>query len=638
MLYDYQYALTAVFLTLVMIVLAYQRKGYASVSRKIFTQLMFCNLLTAAADIGTFFTISYPYRFPRFILYASNIVYLLLFCVQALTFVRYATSLLGRPEILKTGRRLLFWLTAILAAVLVTTPLTHAVIYFDANRVYHHGPLMVLAYLCPCIAALWMIVTLLKYRGKFNRFQVTTVITAFLMALVFCLLQRLIPRLEIGITAFTILLYIIYIVFENPAYATFGRTRCLNWHSLQHELEAYAARNEDCSVILIGIANHPENRSLDQINRFDAINERMAERLATHYGRKTFCVDSGKFVLVLPQTVSAAEAHREIAGLFSAPLELEDETCSVQALDRRLAFLSLRISDDFVTHFIESVKHFSIEVLFETANFRDLLLEQHETELAEDAAARAIENNLFEVWYQPIYENETGKFHSAEALLRVKDIYAGNIEKLISAAEQNRSIIRIEETIFEQICSFLASGVLRGTSLRFIEVNMSVVHFMQEGVAGAYIRKMREYGIRPDQINLEITESSVLAENAAVQENFRILSEYGVTFSVDDYGSGFASADYLYRLPISIVKVDKSLLWQAAKDSNARLVFESTMRLIKRLGKKIVVEGAEDEDMLRLIRMNGGDYVQGYYYSKPLPREAFVDFLKTAGRSDNPDK
>ena len=140
---------------------------------------------------------------------------------------------------------------------------------------------------------------------------------------------------------------------------------------------------------------------------------------------------------------------------------------------------------------------------------------------------------------------------------------------------------------------------------------------------------MNEYGIKPSQINLEITETAKSDNNTAIRNNIDILSGHGVGFAIDDYGSGFATANYLLQYPFSVVKIDKQILWQAMTDETALIVFRNMVTLIKKLDKKIVVEGGETQEMIDLLIQENCDYCQGYFFSKPLKEEAFIDFLQS---------
>ena len=139
---------------------------------------------------------------------------------------------------------------------------------------------------------------------------------------------------------------------------------------------------------------------------------------------------------------------------------------------------------------------------------------------------------------------------------------------------------------------------------------------------------MTENSISPDRINFEITETAHSVNEGVLRRNMDLLIGEGSSFSMDDYGTGFSTANYLISLPMKIVKIDKSILWPAMKDDEALVVLRHTVGMLKALHKKIVVEGVEDENMERLLIDMGCDYLQGYLYSKPVPGDKYLGFLR----------
>ena len=139
---------------------------------------------------------------------------------------------------------------------------------------------------------------------------------------------------------------------------------------------------------------------------------------------------------------------------------------------------------------------------------------------------------------------------------------------------------------------------------------------------------MSKYNINPNQINLEITETAQFSNDENIQENIKKFNEFGIKFSIDDYGSGFASANYLIKLPINIVKIDKEILWSAMKNDNAMIILKNTIKMIKELNYEIIVEGVETKEMADFLKIEGCDFNQGYYFSKPINENEFINFIK----------
>ena len=138
---------------------------------------------------------------------------------------------------------------------------------------------------------------------------------------------------------------------------------------------------------------------------------------------------------------------------------------------------------------------------------------------------------------------------------------------------------------------------------------------------------MFKYKIPTARRNLEITESAAAYSEERLLRNMARLSMRGISFSLDDYGSGYSNISYLVKMPFSIVKIDKFFLWGAVKKISTRIILENTIKLFKEINKKIVVEGVETLEMAQMVDAMGADYIQGYFYSKPVSKDKVMDVV-----------
>ena len=168
---------------------------------------------------------------------------------------------------------------------------------------------------------------------------------------------------------------------------------------------------------------------------------------------------------------------------------------------------------------------------------------------------------------------------------------------------------------------------MKALGLDYIEVNLSFVQCIQDNLAPQLAGIMQEYGIDPHLINFEITETASSVKAKTLLKNMDYLISIGNTFSMDDYGTGFSTANYLVNLPFELVKIDKSILWSAMEDQDAFIILRHTVEMLNALRKKIIVEGVETQKMVEVLTEMHCDYLQGFLYSKPLPEEDFIRFL-----------
>ncbi len=254
----------------------------------------------------------------------------------------------------------------------------------------------------------------------------------------------------------------------------------------------------------------------------------------------------------------------------------------------------------------------------------------YEEKKVEQLIDSALKNDRVAVYYQPIYSLEEERFVSAEALIRIYD-EQGNIippAQFIEIAEKNGMIMKLGEVVFEKVCRFLRDDKPEQYGLRYIEVNLSVVQCAYEHLADNFIRIMHAFQIDPKMINLEITESSSIGGGKqTLLQNMNRLIDYGVEFSLDDFGTGHSNLNYIVEMPVEIVKFDRSMILSYFENGKAKYVMDAAMHMIQGMKLPIVSEGIETKEQLNTMKELGINYIQGFYFSKPLQEKEFLRFL-----------
>lgn len=248
----------------------------------------------------------------------------------------------------------------------------------------------------------------------------------------------------------------------------------------------------------------------------------------------------------------------------------------------------------------------------------------------ERAIKKALNNNSFQVYYQPIYSTKENRIVSAEALIRLFDDDLGFVppDEFIPISEKDGLILKIGMFVFETVCQFISNNNLPEHGIQYIEINLSVVQCMQKQLTEELLYVMNRYQIDGSQINLEITETAAAYSPEMLRINMRQLSDSGISFSLDDYGTGYSNMSYMVELPFDLVKLDKSIVWASFEKEKALIAMVSTIAMIKKLEMHIVAEGVETEEQMQLLSELGCDYLQGYYFSKPVPEDEFLKLLK----------
>lgn len=247
---------------------------------------------------------------------------------------------------------------------------------------------------------------------------------------------------------------------------------------------------------------------------------------------------------------------------------------------------------------------------------------------------QAIKEDRFCLYYQPQIEVATGKIIGFEALLRLKD-YEISPAVFIPVAEETGYIIEIGRWVAKEAIKQMADWIKKGFSEKIIAINYSGKQMRDKGYI-RYVRNLlQEYNIKPEYIEIEITEGILFENNTQTMDFIRELRKYGFKIALDDFGTGYSSLNYLTYIPVNKIKLDKSINDKFLEFENTK-VMESLISLVHSLNLKITAEGIEEMDKLSKLKESGCDYIQGYLFSKPLIKEDveniynknFIDLIK----------
>lgn len=256
--------------------------------------------------------------------------------------------------------------------------------------------------------------------------------------------------------------------------------------------------------------------------------------------------------------------------------------------------------------------------------------------LLEELLIKAVENKEFDIVYQPIYSTFDKKFKSAEALIRLQDNKTlGFIspEVFIPCAEKLGLISAIGDIVFDKVCNFISSYKLTSLGVDYIEVNISGIEATDLTLPSRFNETLKKYNLDPKVINIEITETASVEAGEKLDINMKSFRDAGYHFSMDDFGSGYSNFKKMAETKFELIKIDKSLIWPCFDIANDRRevslnILKECIRIVHFIGSGIVAEGVETKEMLDFLVEQEVEYIQGYYFSKPLYQQDYIDFLK----------
>jgi diguanylate cyclase (GGDEF)-like protein/PAS domain S-box-containing protein len=252
----------------------------------------------------------------------------------------------------------------------------------------------------------------------------------------------------------------------------------------------------------------------------------------------------------------------------------------------------------------------------------------------ENYLRRALDRSEFVLYYQPQFELETGRQVGQEALLRWKHPKLGMVppDKFIPAAEESGLIVPIGRWVLEESCRQAREWQREDKSIRSISVNVSAIQLARKDFIATVEAALASSGLEPRYLELELTESIVMSDMVEFAKKMAQLRGLGVRISVDDFGTGYSSLSYLQRLPIDILKLDRSFVEEFKHSSSGSSLVRAVVTLAHGLGIRVTAEGVETEQQLEAVQMSGCDKAQGYLLGRPAPADSIRPMMRPVAR------
>lgn len=349
-------------------------------------------------------------------------------------------------------------------------------------------------------------------------------------------------------------------------------------------------------------------------------------------GRNIFAIIIGMHNLEEASNVYINRLHKELSKVFD--------------VNGRDVFFKMKIGVSFWPQDTEDIKKLLLNSMIalewtahrnegEIAYFEDFMIDElKQKQEIEGHLRKAIEKNELSLVYQPQVDIENNKVVGMEALLRWHSDIIGPVSPalFIPIAEKNHLMIEIGDWIINRVCEDLnvmnQACKLSSRELR-CAINLSSIQLEEVKFYDKFMSILQTHEIETKQVEIEITEGLILSNE---KKNIKLLEQMrrdGIHVAIDDFGTGYSSLSYLNTLPIDKIKIDRSFIKNFPNRDDGKLI-NILVELVKTLDMKVLTEGAETDEQIDLLKHIKCDYVQGYYYSKPLELEAFIEFMKNS--------
>lgn len=608
-------------ITLFLLTIYRTQKRLGLVSDKIFSTMLVIVCACISLDIISVIAIHYADLIPELTLHIACKAYIIsMIWVGWVNFIYIALDLNRTKKGYIRTITIMFFVTLIQSIIIALAPIS---VFDNGTDMYTYGP----AVICTYIFTLFYIVSTLNmsiYIGKTkNRRRGSAVSIVQVLWILASVVQFFHNELLIVGFAMAVGTMVIYIIMENPD-ANLDRTLgCFNSYGYSSYLNSKFADSKRFSLLDITITG-AEALKEKGIN-VEAISKQIIGKLMENDKLKLF-KSFGTGVVVaseddksldkvceqINRAINKHSAHGNVrlvrlndAGRFNELKELNMFMNYVKGTNRNESSSVLLVSDEMIKKY-RSIQEVEQEI--------DLALKQ----------------DRVEAFLQPIYNAETGKVESAESLARIRQSDGSLLSPglFIPVAESTGQINEIGERILEKVCEFLRDSAVIQLGIKTIHVNLSAVQCDNKNTAENLDRIVKKYGVNPKYISFEITETAVSSAKEILLENMNNLVEKGYSFALDDFGKGESNLMYIVETPIDIIKLDMLISKASFSNPKAKVIVTSVSDMASKLKLPIVAEGIESKNELDAMLSNGIRYIQGFYYSKPLPMIEFIEHLQ----------
>ena len=523
--------------------------------------------------------------------------------------------------------------TILLASIVLTNPFTEKLFYFDVSAGYVEGPWYRLMYYSALFHLAVILILVTSWRKEFGP-QKTKVILVILI-LYGCggVIQLLhYPLLMIGF-GMSLGILALFLTINNPNANRDSLTGVYNHLYLTRRSDELIAAGKSFHIITIYLYQLKHINKVAGVEGGDYILQLTAKKLEELCGSRVFRI-TGKRFLVLTMSLQECEYYiTQIKKRFETDMQLDADSSkpatpvilSGIVHGQKLGTSGLMLEYE---EYLESLslQNGMIEVIQDDQQTMDGFLYNKKVE---QYLHTAIAQDLFEVYYQPVYSTEKNDFVTLEALSRLHHPELGWIapDVFIQIAEKNHMIEQITDLQFKRICMFINEHRDLMKKLFNIKVNLSSLDLMRSDCSSHFIRMMDDMDIHHDWIQFEITETVATEYNAGLGMVVDGFMAAGVRLCLDDFGSGYANLNTVMRLPFSAIKIDRTLLFDICNDKKRAMFYQSIVETFHRMGYSIVTEGVETEEEMSLLSSWGVDMIQGYYFSRPLPVDELLKLL-----------
>ncbi|GAB6089389.1 EAL domain-containing protein [Spirochaeta dissipatitropha] len=638
-MYIIHFDIVAVILSLITLYIYYKQKRTASIQSRHFILVIYALIGSSITGvISSLYINSLPDASHFAVLLSIYIFYFIhnsvSICIAGYLFSISSISLSSRRQ------KVVFLLPWIFSMGLITTNFLHnSIFYIDQNSIYQHGPLLPLLYLTSLIYLFIIIWSIFLRKNRISGLHKLTYAGAILLPVLGIIIQNSVEGLVLEIFATSISMLFILLTIQNVDELKDGQTGLYNREAFNSFLEEYFDHQRLFTVIfhwspflssLHGLVNYENHREISSIY------SRGLKEICGKYN--LLCIlDNGLYAVII-------EGSKDSGNAGNVAIELADQsrklwtfsTMNIQ-IPARQCMIHCPEDVDNLTGLVDLTGQF-VNQSEQSGNrhifyARDFVLNKYQREATiADTIRRMLDASTPELKYQAIYSADKSIISGIEALLSLQLDTGEQIHQseIIKIAEKSGLGLRLGLLMIEKAVGWFAHNQLQNRHDCQLQIRMLPSLSLELDWPRLVLQVLKDHGFEPENLCLEITETTAVAAGTNLKINMELLTGIGVNFALDDYGSGFTDLRQLISLPFTAIKLDKKIIQNGLSNERDRKLLEASVQLFKHLNKRITAEGIETEDQLQIMTAMGCDHLQGYYFGRPVPGKEIISSIPTS--------
>ncbi|MCC0647328.1 GGDEF and EAL domain-containing protein [Clostridioides sp. ZZV15-6598] len=636
MVWHIEYEIFSAIIVIFLMVYFFKSKFIPTLQNKIYCALLICSFLFIISNVLGSLCLNNIDKLPIFLTASLNQIYLFLLPIPAALVLFYVMAIIYQDIRYMKKKLLLLSIPLIICICLsITNPFTHILFGLSKETGYVRGYGYAATFLSFFFYATYSAFLSFKYKKAMHESKIWAIRGFLIVSIIAIILQAIFLQYLLTGAACACSLLLTYLSMQNRGLIIDDLTGVLNRQSFIQELDLNINTEQSGFIITIALDDFKfMNETFGTKNGDIALKEVGKYLIHIHDVNHVYRIGGDIFSIVVNRQlgISPETIIKEIEERFKKPWLIESISFNLSTSIAVVSFPEnaettedVIVAIDFSMH--EAKRSESRQVIYADASISEKIKKKH---IIKNCLKEALENDGFDVYYQPIFSTSKDRFALAEALIRLEHKELGFIppDEFIPIAEQTGLINSIGLVVFEKVCKFIASDDFEDLKLDTIAVNLSVVQCMQKNLADDLFNIMKKYNVSPTKFKLEITETVASGSFNIIRETMEKLIDLGAKFALDDFGIGYSGVTNMLSLPFSVIKLDKSLIWSMNEDSKHKLTVETIISLINKLNMKAVAEGVETIEYAKNLKSMNCEYLQGYYFSKPVPEEVLRDLLR----------